>query len=54
VRLANVWTTVRIKAKVSEKWAQAEADVALWSALELMRPGLANYRESDREEIILS
>ena len=51
-QLANVWTTVRLKANVSDKQAQAEADVALQRALELMRPGLANYRESDREEVL--
>jgi predicted permease len=52
IELANVWATVRLKAGVSDKQAQAEADVALQRALELMRPGLANYRESDREEIL--
>jgi FtsX-like permease family len=52
VQLANVWATVRLKEGVSDKQAQADADVALQGALELMRPGLANYRESDREEIL--
>jgi len=52
VQFANVWTTVRLKANVSDKQAQAEADVVLQRALESMRPGLANYRESDREEIL--
>jgi len=52
IELANVWATVRLKAGISDKQAQAEADVALLRALELMRPGLANYRESDREEIL--
>jgi len=52
LQLANVWTMVRVKTNVSDKQAQAEADVALQSALELMRPGLDNYRETDREEIL--
>jgi putative ABC transport system permease protein len=52
VQYANVWATVRLKNGVSDKQAQAEADVALQRALELMRPGLANYRESDREEVL--
>ena len=52
IELANVWATVRLKAGVSDQQAQAEADVALQRALETMRPGLANDRESDREEIL--
>ena len=52
IELANVWATVRLKAGVSEQQAQAEAEVALQRALEGMRPGLANYRESEREEIL--
>ena len=44
--------TVRLKNGVSDKQAQAEADVALQRVLELMRPGLANYRERDREEVL--
>lgn len=52
IALSNVWATVRLKAGVRDKQAEAEANVALQRALELMRPGLANYRESDREEIL--
>ena len=52
IELANVWATVRVKAGVSDQQAEAEANVALQRALELMRPGLGNYRESDREEIL--
>src|ERR1051325_11403609 len=52
IELANVWATVRLKAGVSDKQAQAEADVALQRALELMRAGVANHRERDRKEIL--
>jgi len=51
IQFANVWGTVRLKPGVSDKQAQGEAEVALQHALESMRPGLANYRESDREDI---
>jgi putative ABC transport system permease protein len=52
IQFANVWATVRLKPGVSDKQAQAEAEVALQRALESMPPGLANYRESDREDIL--
>lgn len=52
IEFSNVWATVRLKPNVSEEQAQAEANVALQHALDLMRPGLANYRESDREEVL--
>ena len=52
VPFANVWTTVRLQENVSEKRAQLEADLALQRALNAMRPALADYRESDREEIL--
>lgn len=52
IELADVWAMVRLKPNVSDAQAQAEADVALQRALELIRPGLNNYRESDREEIL--
>lgn len=52
IELSNVWATVRLKPNVSEEQAQADAEIALQRALELMRPGLANYRESDREEVL--
>src|SRR5215467_1641895 len=52
IQFANVWANVRLKDGVSDKQAFAEAEVALQRALELMRPGLANYRESDREEVL--
>jgi len=52
VQLANVWATVRLKAGVSDRLAQSEAEVALQHALQTMRPGLANYRAIDREEIL--
>ncbi|HKW65079.1 MAG TPA: ABC transporter permease [Candidatus Acidoferrum sp.] len=52
IELSDVWATVRLKAGVSDAQAEAEANVALQRALELMRPGLANYRASEREEIL--
>lgn len=52
IELVNVWATVRLKASTSNEQAQAEAEVALRHALEAMRPGLANYRASEREEIL--
>jgi len=52
IQFANVWATVRLKPGVSDKQAQGEAEVALQHVLESMRPGLANYRESDREDIL--
>jgi predicted permease len=52
IETANVWATVRLKPNVSDAQATTEADIALQRALELMRPGLLNYRESDRDEIL--
>jgi predicted permease len=52
VQYANVWATVRLKEDVSDKQAQAEADVALQRALESIRPGLASHPASDREEAL--
>ena len=52
VQVTNVWTTVRLKEGVSDEQALAEAEVALQRAHELMRPGLANRRASDGEEVL--
>jgi len=52
VQYANVWATVRLKEDVSDKQAQAEADLALQRALETIRPGLANHPAKDREEVL--
>jgi predicted permease len=46
---ANLWVTVRLNPSATGPQAQAEAQAALDRALDRMRPGLARYRESDRE-----
>ncbi|MGE5109796.1 MAG: ABC transporter permease [Acidobacteriaceae bacterium] len=51
-RLANIWTTVRLRPGVDEKQALAEIELALQRALMEIRPRLERYRESDREEIL--
>lgn len=51
-RLANIWTTVRLKPGADEKQALAEVEVALQRALLAMRPRLERYRESEREEVL--
>jgi predicted permease len=51
-RLANVWATVRLKPGVSDERARAEAELALQRAHEIMRPGLRNYRQRERESIL--
>lgn len=51
-RLANIWTTVRLKPGADEKRSLAEVEVALQRALLAIRPRLERYRDSDREEIL--
>ena len=51
-RLANVWIAVRLKPDVSDERARAEAELALQRAHEIMRSGLSNYRQRERESIL--
>jgi predicted permease len=46
--LANLWVTGRLRPGATDRQAQAELDVALRRAIELMKPRLGRYRDSER------
>ncbi len=50
--LVNVWITARLAAGITPEQARAETELAWQRAQDVLRPGYARYRKSERDELL--